>query len=58
MPSMRGIFDPNGIFNANKIVDTPPMDKSLRYEKETSEIAIDTVFDFSGQENILRLSAK
>src|SRR5690606_31859320 len=37
---------------------TPPMDRFLRYERETSSIQIDTVFDFSRQENILRLSEK
>ncbi|WP_051293168.1 FAD-binding and (Fe-S)-binding domain-containing protein [Olivibacter sitiensis] len=54
----KNIFDPIGVFNANKIVDTPPMDQSLRYEKETSSIRIDTVFDFKGQESILRLAEK
>ena len=55
---VKAIFDPNGIFNANKIVDTPPMDKFLRYEQDTSAVTINTVFDFRKQENILRLSEK
>ncbi len=55
---VKAIFDPNRVFNANKIVDTPPMDKFLRYERDTSTITIDTVFDFSKQESILRLSEK
>lgn len=58
LKQVKAIFDPKGVFNANKIVDTPPMDKFLRYERDTSTIAIDTVFDFSKQESILRLSEK
>src|SRR5690606_15627323 len=54
----KEIFDPRGIFNANKIVDTPPMDTNLRYEQDTSATTIETVFDFSRQESILRLSEK
>ncbi|HWK99116.1 MAG TPA: FAD-linked oxidase C-terminal domain-containing protein, partial [Parapedobacter sp.] len=55
---VKAIFDPNGVFNANKIVDTPPMDKFLRYEQDTSTVAMNTVFDFHKQESILRLSEK
>jgi len=55
---VKELFDPNKVFNANKIVDTPPMDQFLRYEKDTAGIKIDTIFDFSGQESILRLSEK
>jgi len=58
LETVKKIFDPRGIFNANKIVDTPPMDKFLRYEKDTSAVHIPTVFDFSKQESILRLSEK
>lgn len=58
LKQVKEIFDPRGIFNANKIVDTPPMDQFLRYEQDTSAVKIDTVFDFSRQENILRLSEK
>ncbi|MEC3878543.1 FAD-binding and (Fe-S)-binding domain-containing protein [Parapedobacter sp. 10938] len=55
---VKAIFDPQRVFNANKIVDTPPMDKFLRYEQDTSKVKIDTVFDFRKQESILRLSEK
>ena len=55
---VKAIFDPNGVFNANKIVDTPPMDKFLRYEQDTSTVKVNTVFDFRKQESILRLSEK
>ncbi|WP_262245886.1 FAD-binding and (Fe-S)-binding domain-containing protein [Parapedobacter soli] len=55
---VKAIFDPKGVFNAGKIVDTPPMDKFLRYEHDTSTVKIDTIFDFRKQESILRLSEK
>lgn len=58
LKQVKEIFDPKGIFNANKIVNTPPMDKFLRYDKDTSAVQVATVFDFSRQESILRLSEK
>ncbi|SKB73185.1 FAD/FMN-containing dehydrogenase [Parapedobacter luteus] len=58
LKQVKAIFDPQGVFNAHKIVDTPPMDKFLRYEQDTSTIKVETVFDFSRQESILRLAEK
>ena len=58
LKQVKSIFDPRGIFNANKIVDTPPMDEFLRYEPDSAPPQIDTVFDFSRQESILRLAEK
>lgn len=44
---IKDIWDEKHIFNQGKIVDTPPMDRYLRYEESTS---IDnTYFDFSSQ---------
>lgn len=54
----KKIFDPNNIFNAGKIVDTPPMNEFLRYEPNKEVKKIETVFDFSRQESILRLAEK
>lgn len=58
LKQVKSIFDPQGIFNANKIVDTPPMDQFLRYEADAKPVKVDTVFDFSRQESILRLAEK
>ncbi|MCF0059059.1 FAD-binding and (Fe-S)-binding domain-containing protein [Dyadobacter sp. CY356] len=55
---VKRIWDPNGIFNANKIVDTPPMNEFLRYEQDKPQPQIATTFDFSKQEGILRLAEK
>jgi FAD/FMN-containing dehydrogenase/Fe-S oxidoreductase len=55
---VKRIWDPNGIFNANKIVDTPPMNEFLRYEQDKPQPLIATTFDFSKQEGMLRLAEK
>lgn len=47
-------WDPQNIFNPNKIVDTPPMDTFLRYEVGQDTPAIDTVFSFEKNQGILR----
>ncbi len=56
--SIKKAWDPKGIFNPNKIVDTPPMDKDLRYEADQETRTFDTVFDFSDTEGILRMAEK
>jgi len=55
---VKQIFDPNAIFNANKIIDTPPMNESLRFEVDKQTPKIKTFFDFSEQEGILRMAEK
>ncbi|WP_420386904.1 FAD-binding and (Fe-S)-binding domain-containing protein [Roseivirga sp.] len=51
---MKQIWDPENIFNPGKIVDTPPMDSSLRYEKDQQTREFETMFDFSENQGILR----
>ena len=58
LQDVKNIFDPKGIFNANKIVNTPPMDTSLRYDKVVDGKEIKTYFDFTKDESILRLAEK
>ena len=55
---VKRIWDPNGIFNANKIVDTPPMNEFLRYKQDQPAPVPATTFDFSGQESMLRMAEK
>jgi FAD/FMN-containing dehydrogenase/Fe-S oxidoreductase len=55
---VKRIWDPNGIFNANKIVDTPPMNEFLRYEQDQPNQANPTTFDFSPSEGMLRMAEK
>lgn len=58
LKEVKNIFDPRGIFNANKIVDTPPMDTSLRYNSVDAGVKIESYFDFAKEGGILRLAEK
>ncbi|MCJ0742818.1 FAD-binding and (Fe-S)-binding domain-containing protein [Pedobacter montanisoli] len=58
LKDVKNLFDPVGVFNANKIVDTPPMNEFLRYEADQKIKPVKTIFDFSKSENILRLTEK
>lgn len=58
LKEVKHIFDPLGIFNVNKIVDAPPMDSFLRYDKAVDGTTIPTYFDFTKDESILRLAEK
>lgn len=58
LKEVKQLFDPLGVFNANKIVDTPPMNEFLRYETDKEIKPIKTIFDFSKSESILRLAEK
>jgi FAD/FMN-containing dehydrogenase/Fe-S oxidoreductase len=51
---IKRTWDPSGVFNPGKIVDTPPMDASLRYEPEQAVREIATVLNFSDSRGILR----
>ncbi len=51
---VKTVFDPNGIFNPNKIVDTPSMNTSLRYSAGQETPEFNTVLDFSKDHGILR----
>ncbi len=58
LKEVKQLFDPLGVFNAHKIVDTPPMNEFLRYEADKLVKPIQTIFDFSKNESILRLAEK
>jgi FAD/FMN-containing dehydrogenase/Fe-S oxidoreductase len=58
LKEVKQLFDPLGVFNANKIVDTPPMNEFLRYEADQQPKSFKTIFDFSKNESILRLAEK
>ncbi len=51
---IKRTWDPRNIFNPNKIIDTPPMNTSLRYEPGAETREISTVFDFSATQGVLR----
>ncbi len=54
LKQVKKTWDPDGIFNPGKIVDTPPMDTSLRFEKGQQTRDFDTMFDFSENQGYLR----
>jgi FAD/FMN-containing dehydrogenase/Fe-S oxidoreductase len=54
LKQIKSVWDPNNIFNANKIVDTPPMTSKLRYTPGQKTREIKTYFDFSSTQGIMR----
>jgi FAD/FMN-containing dehydrogenase/Fe-S oxidoreductase len=59
LEQVKRIFDPDGIFNPGKIVETPPMDTSLRIAPAAHPLAArDTVFRFADSGGILRAAEK
>ena len=58
MRELKALFDPAGIFNPGKIVDTPPMDSSLRHTPGHATPAYETVLDFSDVLGVVRAAEK
>jgi len=58
MREVKSAFDPTGIFNPGKIIDTPPMDTSLRYVPGQTTTEHETILDFSETQGITRAAEK
>jgi FAD/FMN-containing dehydrogenase/Fe-S oxidoreductase len=58
MRHVKETFDPDGILNPRKIIDTPPMDTSLRHSPGHSTPDYATVFNFSATQGVLRAAEK
>ena len=58
LKDIKAAWDPNNIFNPGKIVDTPSMNTSLRYEPGAETREIETIFDFSHDRGIMRAVEK
>ena len=54
LENIKQTWDPEGIFNAGKITQTPRMNSSLRFEPGLAIKEPETIFDFSGTRGILR----
>ncbi|GAB4021841.1 FAD-binding and (Fe-S)-binding domain-containing protein [Spirosoma koreense] len=55
---VKALWDPNNSFNPGKVVDTPPMNESLRSEADVVIPQPKTVFDFSKDGGLLELAEK
>ena len=58
LKQVKRLFDPHGIFNPAKIIDTPPMDTSLRILPGEPEPHHHTVFRFADTGGVLRAAEK
>ncbi|MBU6221227.1 MAG: FAD-binding protein [Planctomycetes bacterium] len=58
LAAAKRAFDPQGILNPGKIIDTPPMDTSLRIVPGVPEPHRDTVFRFADTGGALRAAEK
>jgi FAD/FMN-containing dehydrogenase/Fe-S oxidoreductase len=56
--SVKKLWDPTGIFNPGKIVDTPPMNQFLRTEADVPTPQPTTIFNFSKAGGLLHLAEK
>ncbi len=50
LQQIKRVWDPENIFNPNKIVDTPPMNTMLRYEPDQFTPEFKTIFRFHQQD--------
>ena len=55
---VKALWDPQHVFNPGKVVDTPPMNESLRSEADVVIEPPKTVFDFSAVGGILEAAEK
>ncbi|HEY0864535.1 MAG TPA: FAD-binding and (Fe-S)-binding domain-containing protein, partial [Lacunisphaera sp.] len=58
MRRVKETFDPRGLFNPGKIIDTPPMDTSLRHGPDHPTPEYKTFFNFSATQGVLRAAEK
>jgi len=58
MRRIKEVFDPQGLFNPGKIIDTPPMDTSLRHGPDHPSPDYKTVFNFRAAQGVLRAAEK
>ncbi len=55
---VKQVFDPEGRFNAGKIIDTPPMNTFLRFDPGHVSPDFETYFDFSREGGFMKLIEK
>jgi Fe-S oxidoreductase len=55
---IKALFDPEGVFNAGKITDTPPMNSSLRFEAGYVSPVFETYFEYPREGGLMELIEK
>jgi FAD/FMN-containing dehydrogenase/Fe-S oxidoreductase len=58
MRRIKQTFDPDNVLNPGKIIDTPPMDTSLRHDPGHHAVEPETIFDFAATQGIVRAAEK
>jgi FAD/FMN-containing dehydrogenase/Fe-S oxidoreductase len=58
LKEVKECWDPKGILNPGKITDTPPMDSSLRYVPGVLTREIETIYDFSSSDGVIRAAER
>jgi len=58
LKEIKSCWDPDNIFNPEKIINSPPMNSSLRYRPGQVSIDFQTSFDFSADQGLLRATEK
>jgi FAD/FMN-containing dehydrogenase/Fe-S oxidoreductase len=58
LKEVKRSWDPEGILNPGKITDTPQMNSSLRYNPGKVTPLIDTIYDFSSTDGIIRAAER
>jgi FAD/FMN-containing dehydrogenase/Fe-S oxidoreductase len=58
LKKVKKTWDPENILNPGKITDTPRMNTNLRYEPGMETPEIETIFDFSSTDGIIRAAEK
>ncbi len=58
MRRVKAVFDPSGLFNPGKIIDSPPMDQSLRYAPGQATPIYETWFDYGPHKGMVEAAEK
>jgi FAD/FMN-containing dehydrogenase/Fe-S oxidoreductase len=58
LKQVKKCWDPDFILNPGKITDTPPMDTSLRYVPGMPTREIETIYDFSSSQGLIRAAER
>ena len=58
LKQVKECWDPNYVLNPGKVISTPPMDSALRYIPGAPTRDIETIYDFSSSDGIIRAAER